>query len=175
MFGFLKKKPLVQGPVTFTTEIEIGASASVVYGLVDISGPGFTHVQLGNTVTMVEQGEAAGLGQFELKMKDLDDLTFHLNVTQAQPHTLHTHECVIEPLVGRLVKTVETVAIEALAPDKCHIVQTVEVTFEDGMSEQAVAEELVMMTMSVENSLEKLAIHAEQGVDAVRAYESENF
>ncbi|MEO9462535.1 MAG: hypothetical protein ABJ242_07360 [Marinomonas sp.] len=175
MFGFGKKKPLVQGPVEFTSEAEINAAASVIYSLLDVSGPHFTHVLMGGTVTMIEEGEAAGLGRFELKAKNLDDLTFHLHVTQAEPNLVHSHECVIEPLVGRLIKTVDTVEIEEIGPGKCRVVQTVSATFQDGLSDRSIAKELVSMTMSAENALEKLAIHAEEGIDAVSAYEDEYF
>ena len=175
MFGFGKKTPLVTGPTEFKTEIEIKAPANEIYDLVDVSGPGFTHVRLGNTVTMVEAGAGPGLGHFEMKMKNLDELTFHLHVTEAIPGQRHTHECVIDPLVGRLLKTVETMEIEPIGNDVCRVVQTVLVTFEEGMSDRAAAKELVMMTMSAENALEKLAIHAEEGPDAVSAYADEYF
>lgn len=171
MFGFNRKKPVIAGPIEFTLEAEIDRPASEVYRLIDIADPGFAQVRLGNSVTRVE-GED---NHFELVLSELSGLTFHLYVREAVKDERHQLECITEPSLGNLKKTVETHVIEARGENACQVTLTTEATFADDLSERDLAEEIAIMSEAVHNDLTKLVIHAEDGTEAVLRFEEEQW
>ncbi|MEM8726857.1 MAG: hypothetical protein AAGE86_15185, partial [Pseudomonadota bacterium] len=76
---------------------------------------------------------------------------------------------------GNLVKSVESHDIVPQGDNACTVKITVQATFVDGLSDREIANEVALMGMSVHNDLYKLAMLAEEGLDAVKDYEAENF
>lgn len=171
MFGFNKKKPLIEGPVEFEAEVAIDAPASKVYRLLDVADPGFGQIELGNTVKRVP----ATQNEFHLSLVGLEDLTFCIRVLNAEPHSRITNECVIEPRFGNLVKAIEDHVIEATGENSCKVVQRTTATFVDGISDPEIAAEIALMSAAVENDLFKLKVHAEEGAEAVAALDDDGF
>jgi hypothetical protein len=173
MFGLKKKRdvPELGGPIEFETSVEIDRPASEVYPLVDVSSHAFNLKQMGNSVVPVG-GEG---DRFDCVLADMDDVTFHFRQLEALPPTKHGLECVIEPRVGNLERSEEFHTIEPLSQTRCRLTLLVRATFVEGLDECALAGEVVMMKMSVENDITKLAILAEDGLAAVKQYQEETF
>ncbi|MDJ0643833.1 MAG: hypothetical protein QNJ15_13555 [Erythrobacter sp.] len=171
MFGFNRKKPAIEGPIEFSLEAEIGRPASEVYRLIDVADPGFRQVLLGHSVAPVVGDDNC----FDMVLNEMPDVTFHLRVVEAVRNRRLQLECTISPTVGNLRKSVETHIIEPRGDDACHITLVTEATFSDGLSDGELAEEIAMMSAAVHNDLIKLAIHAEDGTDAVLRFEEEQW
>ncbi len=170
MFGFNKKKPLIEGPVGFEMEVEIDRPAAEVFRLIDLADSGFAAVQRGATVTTVPGTEDS----FTLRMPELEDITFKYKVVERVVGQRHSAECVIEPPVGNLAKALEEYAIEALSENSCRLDLTTHATFNSGLSDEEIAGEIAMMSMAVQDDLFKLKVHAEDGAEAVAAMEEDD-
>ena len=171
MFGFNKNKRAIEGPVEFTAEVEINRPASEVFPLIDISDPRFGHAQRGAQVAAVE-GKP---NQFELPVEEFDDAVFHFNVLERVDGLRHKAVCAMVPQLFALVKAVEDYQIEPIGDDKCLVKITVSAEFDPNLSDEEVANEAAVMSMAVTGDLEKLLVHAEEGLEAVKALEEEEF
>lgn len=167
MFEFSKKKPLIEGPIEFEAEVEIGRPALEVFPLIDVSSSGFAQIALGNTVRKVSDDT------FELALAEMDELTFRMQVIERVEGQKHTAKVVIEPLFGNLVSAVEAYEIHSIDAESCAVKLVTKATFADQLSDEDMAGEIAMMSMAVEDDLAKLKIHAEHGVEAVHAYNEE--
>ena len=162
-----KNSPMLNGPIEFEFSVEIDRPASDVFPLVDLSDPRFSQIALGNTVKKV--GETS----FELKIEELEGHVFRFQVVEYAQDERHVSKVAIEPSVGNLVESVEDYQLTPLGDDRCTLKLITKATFSDDLSVEEIAQEVAMMSMAVEDDLTKLKMHAEKGVDAVKAYNEE--
>lgn len=167
MFGFNKKKRLIEGPIDFTAEVEIGCPAAVVFPLIDLSDPRFRHAQTGAQVRRVE-----GLdNRYEMIVEGFDDAVFQFNVLMREPNARYAIEARMEPQLFALVKSIETYAIQPIGDNACRVILTTSATFDDDLSDEDIAGEMAMMSQAVMAEMEKLKVLAEGGVEALKAME----
>ncbi|MEM9501742.1 MAG: hypothetical protein AAF941_07840 [Pseudomonadota bacterium] len=169
MFGFNKKKPLIEGPIEFEAEVEIDKAAGAVFPLIDVASPDFAHLQRGASVQTVE-GKAQ---HYCLTIEGMDDVAFLYHVLERVEGERHTAECVIEPRINDLIKAVESYEVEALSAESCKVRLTTVATFDESLSDEEVAGEIAMMSAAVHDDLFKLKVHAEEGADAVAALDND--
>lgn len=171
MFGFNKKKPLMEGPIEFEAEVEIDCSAQRVYELIDVSSPKHAQIELGNTIEPV----AGSDNTYRLELAQMEGTQFLMTVLAAVPGESHTVSAQIEPRVGNLESAIEDYAIETRGDNACTVRLTTKASFVDGLSDEEIADEVMMMSMAVQNDLTKLKLHAEEGPAAVEAFDEEMF
>lgn len=163
MFGFNKKKRLIEGPVEFTAEVQIDRPAEEVFPLVDVTDPRFKETQMGAKVAAAE-GSA---NRYELTMDGMDDVTFHFTVLEREIASHIKLEAVIEPQINALEKSLETKVIEHVSDTACLVKSTTIATFDADLTDEEVASEIAVMNEAVMGDLEKLKILAEDGLDAL--------
>jgi hypothetical protein len=166
VFGLFERKVEPVGPFGFGHAIEIEKPAAEVYALVDWADPRNAKRALGNKVEQVAPD------RFRLLLDMVPDHTFEMIVTDAVPGETYAFENEITPPVGRLVSSRETYTIEPRGEGACVLTLTVEASFVGGLSDDDMSMEVLMMTVSCGNALEKLKVQAEQGVDAVHRIEA---
>ena len=171
MFGFNKNKRAIEGPVEFTAEVEINRPASEVFHLIDVSDPRFSQAQRGAEVKAVD-GKP---NHFEMTVEEFDDAVFHFEVLERVEGRRHKAECAMVPQLFALVKAVEDHIIEPMDDNKCLVKLVVSAEFDPELSDEEVANEAAVMSMAVTGDLEKLLVHAEEGLEAVKALEEEEF
>jgi len=103
------------------------------------------------------------------------DLVFEMTVTDAVPGQRYAFETEIIPPVGKLYSSHETYAVEPAGEGACRLSLTMSAWFLGGMSNKALAREVMVMATSCENGLQKLKVQAEQGPEAVHAIEAMQF
>jgi len=165
MFGWFKPKMAPEGPVEIEMDAEIERPASEVYALIDFGNPRHHKAQVG---TITRTGDAS----YEMVLDMLPDLTFPITELEAIPGKSYIFESVLpEGAGGRLKKTVEGCEIEPLGPDRCKVVAKTLAYFHP-MKLKHYDHELAMIAMACNNSLTKLKIHAEEGVERIREIEA---
>ena len=164
MFGLFKPKMAPEGPVEIEMDIEIERSAEDVYALVDFGDPRNHKAAVGTITRTGPQG-------FDMVLDMLPDLTFPIVELEAVPHRTYTIESVLPEGLGRLLKTVERCDIEPLGPDRCKVSTNTLATFAP-MKLRDFQGEVAMIAMACNNSLAKLKIHAEEGVETIRDIEA---
>ncbi len=169
MFGFNKKNRLIENPVTFEAEVEINKPANEVFARVDLANPQSQFRQQGGELKPVDGQDNAFIGVIE----EMDDLRFNFRVTERVEGARHTLECAMEPQMFALVHSQETHTIEPLDEGSCRVTLKTVATFDDALSDSEIAGEIAVMSEAVTRDLEKLKLLAEEGVEAVQAYEEE--
>ena len=169
MFSFLKPKPAPEGPVEFIVAVEIDRPAAEVYPLIDWADPRNAKRQLGHSIEPLG-GDPA---RFRLIMTGMEDLRFEMTVIEAEQDRRYAFSTDITPPVGRLVESAEHYSLEPLGDDRCKLTLKTVATFQSGLDMDEFEEELMMMTMSCQRALVKYKLHAEQGVDAVKAFDQQ--
>ena len=167
MFEFLKRLP--EGPYQFVGSVEIERSAAEVFPLIDLTDPRFAKRQLGERVEEIEDAP----GTYLMIIGAVPDLVFELAVTDRVAGAWIGFDCTITPRVGRLAVSHELYTLEELGPDTCRLDLVNTVTFAGKLRPGALREETAILSVSVHNALAKLKLHAEGGIDAVRAVEHE--
>jgi hypothetical protein len=171
MFGLFKPKLAPVGPHTFEIEGEIEAGAADVYALIDYVDPRNAMKARGARIEAVE-----GNGRrFLMKLPQVPDLDFHIDVIEAEAPNHYAYAIVIDPLVGRMAASTESYTVWDLPSGGCRVRLENAVTFQEGLREKDVQEEFAMVTMALLKSMAKLKLQAEQGVEAVLAFEAEQF
>jgi hypothetical protein len=171
MFGLFKPKLAPVGPHPFEIEGEIAASAAEVFALIDYADPRNALKARGATITPVE-----GPGQrFLMKLPQVPDLDFHIDVIESEAPNHYAYAILIDPLVGRMAASTESYTLWDVPGGGCRVRLENAVTFQDGLLEKHIQEEFAMVTMALLKSMAKLKLQAEQGVEAVLAFEAEQF
>ncbi|MWV26585.1 hypothetical protein [Aurantiacibacter rhizosphaerae] len=153
------------GPVEITKEVEIERPAAEVYPMVDFDDPR-NHKAAVGTVTRT------GSDTFDMALDMLPGLIFPITEMEAVPGRSYTIESILpEELGARLHKTVERTDIEPLGDDRCKVTLVVTACFHP-MKMKHYDHEIAMITAGCHNSLAKLKVHAEQGVDVIREIEA---
>lgn len=168
MFGRLKRKPDPIGPFEFGHAVEIARPCAEVYGLIDWGDPRNAKRALGNKVERV----GGAPERFRLWLDLVPGHAFEMVVAETVPGKVYAFETEVIPPIGRLASSRERYRLEPLGEGACRLVLTVSASFAGGLSDEAVAMEVMMMTAACENALAKLKLHAEQGVEAVHAFEA---
>ena len=171
MFGLFKPKLAPVGPHPFEIEGEIAANAADVFALLDFADPRNAMKARGAAVTPVERPGR----HFVMKLPQVLDLDFHIDVIESEAPNHYAFAIVIDPLVGRMAASTESYTVWDVTGGGCRVRLENAVTFQDGFREKDVTEEFAMVTMALLNSMAKLKLHAEQGVEAVLAFEAEQF
>ena len=163
MLDIFKAKMAPEGPVEVETAIEIERPAHEVYAMIDFNDPRNYKAAVG---TITKRGPK----QFDMVLDLLPGMTFPITELEAEKDRLYTIESPLPKNVGRLEKTVERAEIEPLGENRCKVAVKTIATFAP-MKLKYYADEVAMITMACQNSLTKLKVHAEQGVDAIREIE----
>jgi hypothetical protein len=165
MLPFFRKKGVSSGPHEFGAEIEIERPASEVYALLDLADARHAKRQLGERVEEI----AGKPGRFDLAMADLPGAVFALTVTPERRDLEYGFSCESTPTFGRVARSHEHYALENLGQEGCRLVLTNTVEFIGPLSEDEYAMEAMMLSFACFNALAKIKVHAEEGVEAVRA------
>ncbi len=166
MFGLFKPKMAPEGPVEIEMDAEIERSAEDVYAMVNFADPRHHKAEVG-TITRT------GDNSYAMVLDMLPDLTFPITELEAVPGRSYIFESVLPADLGaRLEKTVEGCEIEPLGPDRCKVTAKTLAWFHP-MKLKHFEHEVSMIAVACNNSINKLKIHAEQGVDAIREIESQ--
>lgn len=171
MLEWLKPEAAPQGPVTFDFEVEIEAAAEDIYALVDFADPRHAKRQLGHSV---EQLDAAP-DVFALVMTEMPDAQFVQTVTEAAAPRSYAYRCDPRPQQGRLQWTHERFTIAPQDDGICLVTLLVEARFDEPLPVDEYTHHVTLMAMGCNAMVEKLKLHAEQGPEAVRAFERREF
>lgn len=171
MFGLFKPRLAPVGPHPFEIEGEIAASAAEVFALIDYADPRNALKARGAMITPVE-----GPGQrFVMKLPQVPDLDFHIDVIEAEAPNHYAYAIVIDPLVGRMAASTESYTVWDVPGGGCRVRLENAVTFQAGLREKHIQEEFALVTMALLKTIAKLKLQAEQGVEAVLAFEKQQF
>jgi hypothetical protein len=165
MFQFFGKKSVPAGPHTFGAEIEIERSAREVYPLLDLADVRHARRQLGDKVETV----AGEPGRFDLDVSELPDALFALTVTAQERDRCYAFSCVSTPRFGRVARSHEHYELEDLGDKGCRLVLTQTIEFDRALGEAEYGMEAMMLSIATFNAVAKIKVHAEEGVEAVRA------
>lgn len=169
MFSFLKPKPAPEGPVGFDVAIEIDKPASEVYPLIDWADPRNAKRELGHQIDAID-GDP---NRFRLIMTEMPEHRFDMTVIEAVQDRSYAFSSDIRPRVGRLESDEEHYSLEPIGEKRCKLKLTTVATFQSGLTMDEFEEELAMMSFACQRALVKLKLHAEQGVEAVRAFDQQ--
>jgi hypothetical protein len=169
MFGLFKPQRLPEGQYEFAGAIDIDRSAAEVFPLIDLADARYAKRQLGDRVDPVEGAP----GTWHIVHGAVPDLLFELTVTDRVADAWIAFNCTVTPHVGRLAVSHELYTLEQLGPDACRLGLVNTVTFAGDLGPSALRQEGMLMTASLDNALAKLKLHAEGGVEALRAAQRE--
>ena len=165
MFGLFKPKMAPDDPAEIEMEAEIERSAEDVYAMVNFADPRHHKAEVG---VITQTGDAT----YEMVLDMLPDLTFTVRELAAVPNRSYSFETPLPPELGaRLMMTVESYRIEPLGPGKCKVTATTLAHFHP-MKLKHYQEEITRIAVACNNSINKLKIHAEQGVETIREIEA---
>ena len=167
MFSFLKRKPAPEGPVTFEVAIEVDRPASEVYPLLDWTDRRNAKRELGHRIEPLDGG------RFRLILTEMPEHRFDMTILEAVPDRAYAFSTDVQPRVGRLESDEEHYSLEPIGDGRCKLKLVTVAEFKRGLSMKQYEQELAMMTVACQRALIKLKLHAEQGVDAVRALEAQ--
>ncbi len=166
MFGLFESKMAPEEPVEIEMDVEIERSAEDVYAMVDFADPRHHKAEVGS---ITRTGDTT----YDLVLDMMPDLTFPITELEAVPGRSYIIESVLPAELGaRLFKTVEGCEIESHGPDRCKVTAKTLAYFHP-MKLKHYEREVTMIAMACNNSINKLKIHAEQGVEAIRAIEAQ--
>lgn len=145
-------------------EVEIDRPASEVYPLLDFADPRHANRQLGDRVEAV----AGERDTFEMVISELPDAVFRLTVTARERDRLYAFSCVSSPTFGRVARSHEHYRLEDLGETGCRLILTNSAEFDGELDENEYGLEAMMLSFSSFSAIEKIKLHAEEGVEAVR-------
>lgn len=169
MFGFLKPRMAPEGPVQFNHATNIDRPASEVFPLLDYADERNAKRALGSRIENVSDLPDRYLMRLDL----LPDHVVELTVTDDIPGEIYAFEATMIPQAGRLLSSHEAYTVEPLDERSCRLHLSVTATFVEGLRLKAYEAEIAAMSAACHNALVKLKLHAEQGVEAVRAVEAQ--
>lgn len=167
MFGMFKPKLAPKEPVEFLGEVEIDCPAEEVYALIDWADPRNAKRNTGNEVTQIGDDPIA----FRMVMPAMDELDFQFIVNEAQSPSKYAFTCTISPQCGRMAMSEEIYEFEATGETSCRVFLVNRVTFAEGTTVDDLAEEVAMLSASVQSALQKLKLQAEHGADVAKSIE----
>ncbi len=165
MLPFFRRKVVPAGPHEFGAEIEIGCPASEVYPLLDLADPRHAKRQLGDRVQAVI-GEP---GKFTMVVSELPAAVFTLAVTAEECEREYAFSCVSSVSFSRVARSHEHYVLEDMGKAGCRLILTQTIEFDRELSEDEYGMEAMMLTFAGFSALAKIKLHAEEGVEAVKA------
>lgn len=165
MFGLFKSKPAPEGPVAFQFSAEIDCPPGELYRIIDYADEKCWKRDVGSI-------DQTGAGSYRMVLEMLPDVAFKLDVTEAEPGKSYVYDCTADPKIGRLIVTTESYDLEASESGGSNVTISVVAEFDADMTEQEWQQEVEMMALGVNNSLNKLKVHAEMGVEKIREIEA---
>ena len=165
MFAFLRRRPAPEGPVEFNLAVEVDKPTADVYPLIDWADPRNAKRELGHKV------EALTDGRFRLVLTEMPEHRFDIDVLDVVSGEKYGFVTEIVPRVGRLECSEEHYSVEPNGDGRCTLRLTVVATFRRGLSMKQFEEELRIMSIACHRAVAKLKVHAEGGVEAVKALE----
>ena len=165
MFGLFKNKAASQEPIELTAVVPIEATPERVFELVDFADPANAKRELGHEVRDL------GDGKFALVMSFMPDLEFPITVETSQRPLRYAYSTVMPEGVGSLLRSIESYEIEANGDGGCIVVMTMVSHMKPGLTRREYDGETEMLTMALQNSMAKLKVHAEGGIEEVRDFE----
>ncbi|MGB3471640.1 MAG: SRPBCC family protein [Erythrobacter sp.] len=169
MFGFNKKKRMIEGPVEFEAEVEIDRPVGEVWPLLDMADPRFAHAQRGAQVKRDDADDS----RYTMTIDAFDDAVFEFTVLESVEGRRHKSKAKMVPQLFALVEATEDYTIEPLGDGSCRVKLVTCATFDEDLSDEEVAEEVATMSEAVTGDLMKLKLLAEDGLDTVMAFEEE--
>lgn len=172
MFGLFKRKDSVlvpDEPIELKVAIEIERSAEDVYALVDFADERHQLRARGNEIREIGRDPL----EYRLWYDRAPDLNFLFTVTAAEPGRAYAYSATIVPSIGFRLGSHEGYSIELLSESSCRVTFVNTVIHAPGLTRDQLADEVAKSTMAVANSLTKLKIQAEMGVEAVDEFERE--
>ncbi|MBX7482126.1 hypothetical protein [Qipengyuania qiaonensis] len=172
MFGLFKRKPRLlepSEPIELKTSIEIDRSAEEIYALLDFGDARNQLRARGNEVRRISDDPV----EYRLWYDRMPDHNFLFTVTEAIPGKSYAYAGQIVPPVGRRISSHEAYAIEELSEKSCRLTFVNTITHVAGLTEAELADEVGKSSLAAANSLTKLKIQAEKGVEAVDEFERE--
>ncbi len=165
MFGLFESPMAPEEPVEIEMDLEVERSAQDVHAMVDFGDPRNHKMAVGTVAR-------TGSNTFDLVLDMLPDLTFPITELSQEPGRSYDIESVLpEELGARLYKTVERTEIEPLGKNRCKVTCRTAAHFHP-MKMKHYQDEVAMIAAGCYNSLAKLKVHAEQGVEVVRQIEA---
>ena len=165
MFGVFKKKMAPQEPVELAAVVPVDATPERFFGLVDFSDPANAKRELGHEVRQT------GDGNFVLVMSFMPDLEFPIVVEKCERPVLYAYSTQMPEGVGNLVRSEESYQIETSEDGGCIVVLTMKAELQPGLTMREYNREIDMLTLSLQNSMAKMKLHAEGGIEDVREFE----
>lgn len=167
MFGLFKPKMAPEGPVEITGVVHIERPPAEVYALIDWADERNAKRATGNLVTQIEGNPA----RFDMVMPMMDDLTFEMLVTEAEPHRKYAFGCVIRPGCGNMAHNHECYEFEDDGKGGCNVILRTETTFVEGLRMREFTCEVSNVAVSIQSALQKLKLQAEHGAEFAKAIE----
>ena len=166
MLEWFKPKMAPEGPVEVELDTVIARPAAEIYPLVDFADPRNHKAAVGSITR-------TGPKSFDLQLDMLPGFTFPVAQLKADPGRSYTVECMLPRELGaRLERTVETIVIEPIDARSCKVTARTTGYFHP-MKMKHFEYEVAMIATACKNSLAKLKIHAEEGVEAIRDIEAQ--
>ncbi|MCT2558475.1 hypothetical protein N0B51_05730 [Tsuneonella sp. YG55] len=172
MFGLFKRNRAVlvpDVPIELKTSIEIERPADAVYALLDFGDERHQLRARGNEIRVI----ATDPPEYRLWYDLAPDLNFLFRVTEAVPGRAYAYTASIVPPVGRRLGSHEAYSIEPLTDGRCRLTFVNTVTHVPGLTEAELADEVGKASLAAANSLTKLKLQAERGIEAVESFERE--
>jgi hypothetical protein len=98
---------------------------------------------------------------------------FDMTVIEAVQDQAYAFSTDIVPRVGRLEASEEHYAFEPAGEDRCKVTLTSVATFRPGLNMDEFEEEVMMVGLACQRAILKLKVHAEEGAEAVKAFDLE--
>lgn len=165
MFGLFKKKMAPKEPIELAAVVPIDASPEHFFALVDFADPANAKRELGHEVRWV------GEGQFVLVMNFMPDLEFPISVEKCERPSHYAYSTIMPEGLGNLVRSEEAYQIEPNEDGGCIVVMTMSAQLRPGLTMREYNQETDLLTMALQNSMAKMKLHAEGGIEDVRDYE----
>jgi len=165
MFGLFKPRLAPVGPHDISVQTDIEASAAQVYALLDFADPRNAQRARGAAIVPSEGCER----QFRMVVPQLPDCCFNIDVTDAESPNHYAYSIIAEPQLGRLAASTEAFTIWDLPGGGCSVRLDAKARLQEGVPEKYLGNEIMKLTLACHNSVAKLKLQAEQGVEAVEA------
>lgn len=165
MFGLFKRKRAPEGPVQVMATIDVGVSAAEFFDLLDFASPTNAKTQLGHAVNSL------GPDEYVLVLNFLPDHQFEVTVEERSAPQRYAYRCPVPAGIGPLLWTREEFDIQPTGADCCTVHSLTTGEFAPGLSMQEYKDEVAKLSLAVQHSILKLKIHAEGGIDEVKAFE----
>ncbi|MFB0612159.1 hypothetical protein [Aurantiacibacter poecillastricola] len=166
MFGWFKRRKAPEGPIEVELDLEIERPACEVYPLVDFADPRHHKAEVGTITRTAERS-------FDLVVDMLPDLTFPVEELAASPDRVYSYKSILPVELGTpLLYTIETYWLEPAGENRCKVTFSLVGHFRP-MTMKEYRLEVARIAAASNNTLAKLKIYAEQGVEAIRAIEAQ--